>query len=332
MAGFFNQFLQQLGTGDEIKDYRHASKTFVESLYRLGPKSTALFHVFIETDSSVIPVTGLSDVREIGLMAKTVQLPKFSIQNKTYNAYNRKNIVQERINYDPVTITFHDDSANVVRNFWYDYYAHYYRDSDHNSALYNTEHKYAERQSVDWGYSPNNPAHYIKAIRIYSLHQKSFSSYVLFRPTITSFQHGQHTAGEYGLLEHSMTVAYEAVHYEEGSIVNGNVMGFGELHYDKSPSPLASLGGGTTSVLGPGGLVQNASDIVKNLNDGNLFGAAIGSYSSYRNFKNANLKDVVGAELKQVAMDILRGQGTQTTIIAPTAAAIKKTMELNQNG
>jgi len=134
MAGFFDQFLQQLGTGDSIKDYQHGARTFVDSLYRLSPKSGALFHVFIDLNSAVAKrdPQNPSSIYEIGLMAKTAQLPKFTIQNRILNSYNRKNIVQERIQYDPISLTFHDDSANVIRNFWQGYYSHYYRDSDHS--------------------------------------------------------------------------------------------------------------------------------------------------------------------------------------------------------
>jgi hypothetical protein len=329
MSGFFNQFLRQLAEGDQIRDYQHAARTFVDSLYRLSPKSGALFHVFIELNPAVAkrdPQNANSNY-ELGLMAKTAQLPKFTIQNKVLNSYNRKNIVQERINYDPISITFHDDSANVVRNFWNGYYSYYYRDADHSQSLYNQEYKYDIRQEQNWGFSPKNTGagapNYINAIRIYSLHQKSFSSYILFRPTIQAFQHGDHTQGEYTPLEHSMTVAYEAVQYEYGPVSRGTVMGFNIMHYDNTPSPLSSLGGGTTSILGPGGLVEGVADSVTNLQNGNYGASLLGSLRTFNNFKNTNLKTVAGAELAQTATNILRGQNTQSTIFVPTASSVQ---------
>ena len=328
MSGFFNQFLRQLAEGDNVRDYQHAARTFVDSLYRLSPKSGALFHVFIELNPAIAkrdPQNPNSQY-EIGLMAKTAQLPKFTIQNKILNSYNRKNIVQERINYDPITLTFHDDAANVIRNFWQGYYAYYYRDSDHTATLYNQEYKYKPRQEQNWGFSPKNKGtgapNYINAIRIYSLHQKSFSSYILFRPTIQAFQHGQHAQGEFNPMEHSMTVAYEAVQYEYGAVSRGTVMGFNIMHYDNTPSPLTSLGGGTTSILGPGGLVEGAGDAIFNLEQGNYGATLLGSLRTFNNFKNTNLKTVAGAELAQTAKNILRGQNTQSTVFVPTAASV----------
>jgi hypothetical protein len=326
MAGFFNQFLKQVGTGDEIHDWQHASRTFIDSLYRLSPKIGTVYHVFMDLNPMVAQIDQNSQI-EIGMMAKSVALPKFSISTKTYNAYNRKNIAQEKINYDPLNITFHDDSADVVRDFWYGYYSYYYRDADHQEPIYNQDHKYKKRQEQGWGFTPlggQGQQNYINAIRIYSLHQKNFSSYTLIRPTIQSFQHGQHTSGEYAPMEHNMTVAYEAVQYATGPVSEGTVLGFNTIHYDHSPSPLTSLGGGTTSILGPGGLVEGAGDFITNLQDGNFVGAALGGFRTAQNFKNTNLKTVAGAELAQLGKNILSGQNPLSSVFVPTSGSINR--------
>lgn len=326
MTSIASQFLNQLAAGDEIRDYQHATRTFVDGLYRLSPKFKSLFHVFIDFNPAV-PAPDRNSQIELGMMAKSVTLPKFNVQNKILNAYNRKNIVQERINYDPVNITFHDDSANIVRDFWANYFRYHYRDSDHEETIYDANHKYQNRMTTAWGYSPAgaiDATNYIKAIRIYSLHQKQFSAYTLIRPVITSFQHDTVTQGEYDLMTHNMTVAYEAVQYTSGAVSNNTVQGFAEIHYDKTPSPLSARGGGTTSFIGPGGLVESAGDFVKNVSTGNLGAAALGALRSYNNFKNSNLKDVAAAELAQTAGNILRGQNPQSTIFVPTAASIRE--------
>jgi hypothetical protein len=182
--------------------------------------------VFIDVNQQIANIDQTSQI-ETGMMAKQVQLPKFTVATKTHNAYNRKTIQQEKVTYDPVTITFHDDSADVVRKFWYNYYSYYYRDSDYQIENFKDDSKYKQRQQQNWGYSPktdlagNIP--FITNIRIYSLHQKRFSSYTLIRPMISIFQHGQHSVGEYEPLEHTMTVNYESVLYETGPVSNGTV-------------------------------------------------------------------------------------------------------------
>lgn len=323
-SGFGNQFLKQLGKGDNLRDYQHAARTFVDSMYALSPKMGSMFHVFIDLNTQASAI-GQSNQIELGMMAKTVNLPKFSVQTKTYNAYNRKNISQERINYDPVSITFHDDSKDVVRDFWYGYYRYYYRDSDHSISMYNDDTKYTRRNIQDWGFSPTSgkTQNYINAIRIYSLHQKYFSSYILIKPTITSFAHGQHQAGEFSPMEHTMSVAYEAVQYETGPVNDGTVQGFNVMHYDKTPSPLTSLGGGTKSILGPGGLVDGIGSITNNLQNGNFLAAGLAAFKTGSTFKGESLKAIASAELKSTASSILKGQNTQSPVFFPTSSSIK---------
>jgi hypothetical protein len=123
-------------------------------------------------------------------------------------------------------------------------------------------------------------------------------------------------------MEHQMTFAYEAVQYEYGAVSRGTVLGFNVIHYDNTPSPLSPLGGGTRSILGPGGLVQGASGAVTNLQNGNYGAALIGSLRTFNNGKNLNLKTVAGAELQQTAINILRGQNTQSTVFVPTATSV----------
>ena len=321
-AGFFNQLLSQLSHGDQIKDWQHASKTFVDGLYRLSPKIGTMFHVFIDVNHDITP----GDPTEIGMLAKTVTLPKFTIQNKVLNAYNRKIIHQERINYDPISLTFHDDSSDIVTKFWQGYYQYYYRDWEQQEPVYHQESKYKKRTSQNWGFSPKakdaNAPNYINSIRIYSLHQKSFSSYILMNPMIQSFAHGQHASGDYTPLEHSMTVAYEAIHYESGPVSSGKVQGFAHVHYDKTASPLTSLGGGTNSLFGQGGIVQGAGDVMTNLAAGNFGAAALGALRTGTNLKNTNIKSAAIAELSQTATSILRGQNTQSTVFVPTISSI----------
>ena len=328
MANFFNSFINQIANGDQIKDYQHAARTFIDGMYRLVPKYQSLFHVWIDIDTSIASTTQ-QELIEVGMLAKSVSLPKFSVQTKTLNAYNRKTIHQEKVNYDPVTIKFHDDSADVVRKFWSNYYRYYYRDGDHQLPMYNQPSKYNSRQAQDWGFSPNSgpqAKNYISSIRIYSLHQKQFSSYILIRPTITAFQHGEHTSGEYNLMEHTMTVAYEAVQYEQGTVRNGQVTGFGQIHYDQNPSPLTTLGGGTRSILGPGGLVQGASDTITNLSNGNYLGAALGGIRTLNNARNTNLKGAAMAELTQTGRNILRGQDQLSPVFVPTRSSVSDSL------
>ena len=222
----------------QFKDWKHASKLYVANHYELAPKYTFLYHVFFDLAEG----KGSPQV-ELGMMVKQVGLPKFSIDTKTLNAYNRPHIIQTKINYDPVTIQFHDDSADRVRDFWNDYYQYYYRTSDHGSSddLSQMGRVHEEINNVrgieGWGYAARSKEPYLKAIRIYSLHDKNFSEYTLVNPIIKSFQHGEHNAASGGeVMQHTMNVEYETVFYKSGSLSN-LIYGFAELHYDDEDSP-----------------------------------------------------------------------------------------------
>ncbi len=322
----FGQLLQSVAPNQNIKDYKHATRTFVDGLYRLSPKIGTLFHVYMDLNDAMGATDNMSRI-EMGLMAKQVQLPKFTIQNKVHNAYNRKTLQQERVNYDPVNITFHDDSSDVVRKFWQGYFSYYYRDSDYampGGAVdnYKDDSKYKQRQNQNWGYTPktantgNLP--YLNSIRIYSLHQKRFSSYTLIRPMITAFQHGQHTSGEYGTMEHNMTVNYEGVLYDSGPVNNGTVLGFDEIHYDNTPSPLRSLGG----------LIGAGKSIFNSIENGDL-GSAVQNGINAVNIlsgSNTQLKQAPSLDLSSIGDNIMKGKNPLSTIFVPTSSSVAQGM------
>jgi hypothetical protein len=258
-----------------LRDYRHAARIFVDSDYRLSPKYGFLFYVEFDFNPLITNISNTS-AQEMGMIVRSVNLPKFTVQVKEHNAYNRKNYVQNSIKYDPVTISFHDDQADNVKNFWYDYYSFYYRDSDYADSTYTYPSKYQNRPSFNWGYTPqprvginnsngNWPYQYIQAIRIYSLYQKSFSEYELINPIITQFKHGEHANGESNnLLSHDMTVQFESVKYYTGYTTSNTVGGYIDLHYDNTPSPIApSVGTHVTDTIN--GSLTSVPDTITDL-------------------------------------------------------------------
>lgn len=321
ILGFLGTAAKQALTGDNLRDYTHASKLFVGDNFRLSPKMGFLYHVAFDINKEVAQLSDKIDVSEIGMLVKSVALPKFSIDTKNYNAYNRPNIIQSKIKYDPLQLTFHDDSADVVRNFWYDYYNYHYRDSDYAQSVYQSPHKYNQyRQATDWGYTPRSQGgdRYLRSIRLYSLHQKRFSEYVLINPIIKSFAHGQHQSGESALMQHEMTIEYESVLYYYGSVSSNTVNGFANLHYDRTPSPLTVAGGGTQSIGGPGGLLETADDVIHDIQEGN-FGSAI--FKAARGIKNAgnmDLKQAAIGELLGLGTSVLRGNNPTSSIYVPS--------------
>ena len=260
MSYFGQNFLKGfLGLEEGLKDYSHASKTFRTNGYQYSPRLKFLFHVYFTINTGQIPALqsafGNDEVAVVGLMVKTAQLPTYTVNVETMNQYNRKRLIQTKIDYNPVQIVFNDDQGDLIRTMWYNYYRYYYKDSTYNyenaAAIngsigplqtlqngfnYNTSDIYENsRQVNDWGYigegyqdsitSPgqalgaNNKPPFFRDIKIYGLSQKKFASYVLINPMVTNWDHDTYDYSQGGgTMQNTMTLRYEAVKYYQGYI------------------------------------------------------------------------------------------------------------------
>ena len=320
MPNIFDGFLSQIATGDNVKDYRHAARLFVDNNYERSPKYQWLFHVYFDLNPAFTTMARDHQIAA-GMLVKSADLPRFRVDSKTLNNYNRPSLVQTKIRYEDVNITFHDDSANIIRKLWFDYYNFYYRDMDNNygdatgrlNDIYMAPNKQVLGQRAlfnKFGYTPRlgGPKNqYINAIRIYSLHQKRFSEYTLLNPIITGYRHGTHQNGQDGTLENTMTISYETVLYAGGS--TRVARGFADLYYDKSPSPLTPAGGGTNSILGPGGLVNVLDEVITDGAGGNWGSSAFKLVRGYQKNKNVDLVNLAQGELVQAFTNVLRNGG-----------------------
>lgn len=236
MSGFFQNLLKDTAKGffgsEYLRDYTHASKTFRSNAYAFSPKFKFLFHVYFDINYDLIGDSfkfpgGTQNF--FGLTVKSVQLPKYTFDLHNMNQYNRTRVVQTKIKYDPINITFHDDNNNLIRKLWYNYYSYYYKDSVQTDP-YET---YAPTPSLfgsspfgsgggqtdlnsrdiykpsitggdDWGYvgeSSNgqqtnlgatigaSKAPFFRSINVYGFNQRNFALYKLINPIIESFSH-----------------------------------------------------------------------------------------------------------------------------------------------
>jgi len=178
-------------------------------------------------------------------------LPKFTIDTKTLNSYNRWNIIQSKVKYEPITLKIHDDSSDRIRDFWYRYYSFYYRDSDYSPPLYQTPYKYSVMPAQTWGYTPanNSVQQFLTSISVYSLYQGNFTEYYLINPVIESWEHGEHSYSENTTMQHTLRIGYEAIHYRTGQTSSDTVSGFDVIHYDDRPSPVDPPTGSRSPVI-----------------------------------------------------------------------------------
>lgn len=312
MTGF-NQFtlndavgVSSLTSGVILRDYTHAAKAFRTNSYQNAPKLKFLFHVYFNINQGVGFDTNDSN---LSLLVKEIKLPNFTLQTHQMNQYNRKRIVQTKIKYDTIEVSFHDDNGNTSTRLWEAYYRYYYNDeskigniitgpgSNNNSLTnYNQRNIYEESLTNDMDYGflggqnsgDGKKIPFFKNITVFGFNQHNFTAYTLINPMITSFGHDTYNYSEGGgTMTNRMTIDYETVVYDYGAMDGrspGNIVnGFGDpAYYDTQPSPIVGTGQGT--ILGQGGLVDTIGGAVTSYNRGDLVGAVANAMATYSNF------------------------------------------------
>lgn len=309
MANAFTNFLSQtLTTTTQVKDYQHASRLYVDDYFRLAPKSGFLYYVVFNINRNNNPITEqflTKNGPELGLLVKTIDLPKYRIATETINQYNRKTIVQSKIEYQPVAMAFHDDHNNTTTGMWKAYYNYYFVDGKNTSALTIppgfSDTKYKKigtnlNESTAFGLNNKQTEPFFRSIEIYQLNRKQFTAFVLVNPIITDFSHDKLDQTQSKLLENNMTVQFETVLYGTGQVKRDSPTGFATIHYDTTPGPLSIFGGGNNSILGPGGIIPGIGEILGGAGDTGplgLFKTARGAAAIFNNAKNISKASIL---------------------------------------
>ncbi len=327
-----NNFLKGFQDGlPGMKDYRHASRLYLDDNHKLAPKQKFLFHVVFQTDEtlSVDNYFDSHEKYELNMLVKSCDLPSYNLNYEEKTQYNKKMYTNTRIAYEPVNITFHDDHADTVNAFWKKYYEYNVADSvsmnsdlainDTKDDLYNAmQDRKTNKFGLDTPKERQKP--FLKGIEIFVLHKKRFTSMTLVNPVIGSFAHDNLDAADgAGTLANTMQVLYETVIYKAGVISKGTIPSFANVHYDKEPSPLSVLGGGTNSIFGPGGVVDGVGSVIRNVRSGNILGAILGASNTYNNakkIKKSGVKEELKGLAKKGVLEIGKQAGTITNPVA----------------
>lgn len=309
--------IQQNSGEPWLRDYKHASNLFVSGDLRLAPKTKFLYHVVFNINSTALKALNFryKHQNEINMLVKSAELPKFTLQTETLNQYNRKKVTNVKIDYQPVTLRFHDDNFGVVGQLWYNYYHYYYGDTsaaDVPGAYNRTAMRNQSFIKGKYGLDNGSSIPFFTSIDVYQLARKAYYKYKLINPMITAWNHDQLDSSSSSPAEQSMTIAYESVGYESGQIKDGRPQGFGQEHYDLTPSPYSSnpnfrrsaatpdaLGGGT-SIFGTGGILSNIGGILDAVGSGALntpagfIATAAAAVNTYQNVRSLSRDQAIG--------------------------------------
>lgn len=343
-----NNFLSGFTNGlPGMKDYQHASRLYIDDLYRLAPKRKFLFHVVFHVNIELLKKLNrkldTDNFTELNMLVKSCELPKYDLNLEERKAYNKITYVGTRMAYRPINVVFHDDRADVVNAFWKAYYEYYFADgynkinpADDTSKsvkhrqnyYYNTDPLVGKTQfGMDAFATQREPL--IRGIDIFILQQKRFMSCHLGNPMIGAFSHDNlDQADGTGTMQNSMSIFYDSVVYNSGEINKGpdNIRGsnpvptFAKIHYDFEPSPLSVLGGGTTSIFGPGGIVQGAGSVIGDIASGQVgVDTILRGINVYNNAKKIKAKDAAKEEIKSIVKDsiLTTGRKSSSTVDNP---------------
>jgi hypothetical protein len=197
---------------------RHKFQFFVKVNYNLADQNVSNFvNAFLDRNDQFLVTQAV----------KNVTMPSMQIDTEILNQYNKKRISQKRINYTPVSMTFHDTVEGRMLRMWEMYYEYYFRDGVANEKLdvpsasgtglgffdsivdgFKSAFNGVTAPPIDGTEYPNdivrpgfvdnygynlqrvgNQKYLIKDIDIFQVHGSKFSRTKIIRPRIAGFTH-----------------------------------------------------------------------------------------------------------------------------------------------
>jgi hypothetical protein len=121
----------------------------------------------------------------------TATAPSYSFDTQIMNQYNKKRVVQTRMNYDPITVAFYDTIDNEWHNIMRNYISHYYNGGAgiENRTVLEGSSTVDPFFETDLGFTPNANRYFFPRIRIIQNGYRYQSrETILINPHITSMQ------------------------------------------------------------------------------------------------------------------------------------------------
>lgn len=191
-----------------MRDTRHAANTFGANKSALNIGTPRFpFQYFVNftfnpaADNYVKNFLGeAEDVRYLTALVKSVSRPGFTTEEETLDQYNRRRIIQKRVQPGSVEINMHDTVEGRTLRFWEMYYEYYFRDGV-NSKKLDSNNQIRSKAFVDdllldtqsdgdYGYNierVGNQRQLIRTIDIFQVHSGNFTQTTLINPKISSF-------------------------------------------------------------------------------------------------------------------------------------------------
>ena len=304
-----------------LKDNAWASKFFsLESGH--NPKNKFSFAcALVPKDIVEISQRGAyikGDIENYIHLVKTVEPPKPSFDTEVVDQYNRRRVIQKKLHWEPITMTFHDDRNSLIYAMLVDYMSFYYKDFQNTEAIDWTLDTVTDLiNQRDWGYRANGEKYYFHCICLAWTHGGRGTQVRLMNPIITNIQYDTLDYSDGSTpLEISVTFEYEGIRLSSINTelnddvqlnltkrILNDVNEIGEPYIDESFNPGVQIPG-TDRTPGLGELVQagltfygkhngkpTIEDLGKDLLLRPVLGSLSGGISSWGNFSFGGLGD-----------------------------------------
>lgn len=233
-----------------LRDARHAHNFYTSNSFEFAPKTKYLYHVVfvLSQEARSKAVSTEQNLKQVSMLVKQADLPGFTAQVDSKKQYNRIKHLQTGIEYDPVSIRFHDDNSSLSSRLFEEYYRYYFRDGSKfnnpgDSIDYGPRDLYSERVPR-YGMDKPPVLPFFKEIKIFQMSRQRWRAYTLINPLVDKWQHDSvDNTDSQGMMENTMSILYEGVLYSEGEVSTElDPTGFGsqETLYDTVPSPLGT--------------------------------------------------------------------------------------------
>jgi hypothetical protein len=325
-----NSFLSNVAQGflnpkGSMGDWHHARALYTNDSFRLAPKHKFLYHVVFNLNATAVKILPQLKTEEINMLVKAVDMPKFNVSTSLKHQYNRKRNLQTRLDYDPISITFHDDNFGQTTAMWEAYYRYYFKDGNYTGHdgispldkhhAYNKGNTYVGQIYNKHRYGLDNDSFYsfFDSIQIFQLSRRRYTAFTLVNPMIQSWQHDSLDNNSSDAVQSTMQVLYETVWYSRGAVDTAQgipkMFGSPSGHYDTTPSPI-TIGGGANfgGLFGETGLLSQGVGLLSDITGGQAFstpGRLLGTILKGANiFKNAKGLSMEG--IRQEGFGILK--------------------------
>jgi hypothetical protein len=120
-----------------------------------------------------------------------VSAASYSFDTMIMNQYNKKRVVQTKLNYDPISVSFYDTLDNKWQELMTKYMSHYYNGGEGIGSRTNLEgtSTVTPNFSTDHGFTPNSNRYFFPSIRIIQNgYRGKFRETKLISPAIVAIQ------------------------------------------------------------------------------------------------------------------------------------------------